>query len=905
MIHINNDDEIHVEINTGTFAFSSNAMATGNQPSFPIFNSKTFLNNKQVDIMEYGLPFLKFNRDEIQHFKFTNHTPYYFNLHFHGFNNNAFIDGTSYTAEFGENTKIGKTLEFSVQTKNNSMFSWFHPHVGMLSSPLVYSGLFGIYEVSDIFSKKIEKNFNYGDNSIILVYSDADLNITGTLNNRRLNDNNWRGFYGAINGQLCLNWTLGHLMPFYTKTLSHTSTKNLFKISLLNGTASFRSVYLGVCDKHKNIRPFYYIQSDCGFRNPVEMTILSISPAERATILFDLNDFEDQEATIFFYNFDLTYIFSQLNNVYLNSEKQVVTMFGEKYNCGTQFVPGVQYLSNTFDKKPFLHIKYVNQNHDSQNNKSDSLKRCIEKIKKIVFGYNYNLISKMSDEKISTNYFSLLNSFYYYNLPNVQNCSTRQMVFNMMSYPDKNVTEWINMAPRVYVDMWNSYEYEQWKLTKSDAFLPSCLFFIKPPSEYENYKDFSTNTLTITISENFLNLQTLIIQFPTSEKPLNIKQWVNIVNTSYKATQLDLPNKKYNYLSDILELEWSDYLLEQYYLWNNSETYKKSIFIKTILMKNINKSEYTIEFLGNYKLLNFFGKTLGATLPGKNMLMVEQLPLKNYGILGNVSIFFGMWGQMIFYMLIGMILGMHIGMQIGMLFGVMKPIIMKIGMYVGMYSFMAVEMGFTKITIAFFITILVQIYILFILYFKKKNLLYIVVPIIFTIIIYFMIHIFPLYTRNNSTLKQIQVTQGSKNGLNVLYTPTLVISPFGSYKGLVDGYMNDLFMNFSVKKNATEQWLFTNLDTNNVHPLHFHLTSGYVDPTSKYMSDCLKAPDFQNLLYSKDTYAIGIQQTLPFYLKFSNYSSSEGKVKNLGYFYHCHFMLHHDMNMMGQYFVTE
>jgi len=168
-----------------------------------------------------------------------------------------------------------------------------------------------------------------------------------------------------------------------------------------------------------------------------------------------------------------------------------------------------------------------------------------------------------------------------------------------------------------------------------------------------------------------------------------------------------------------------------------------------------------------------------------------------------------------------------------------------------------------------------------------------------------MIHIFPLYTRNNSTLKQIQVTQGSKNGLNVLYTPTLVISPFGSYKGLVDGYMNDLFMNFSVKKNATEQWLFTNLDTNNVHPLHFHLTSGYVDPTSKYMSDCLKAPDFQNLLYSKDTYAIGIQQTLPFYLKFSNYSSSEGKVKNLGYFYHCHFMLHHDMNMMGQYFVTE
>jgi len=901
LIHIREDDELHVNINTGTFQFSPNAMATGNQPSFPIFQSTTYINNQEVDRMSYGLPFIRFNKNERQQFSFTNNTPYFMNLHFHGYNCNAFMDGTSYTAQFGKDTKIGSTLTYNNKTTNNSMFSWYHPHVGLLSAPLIYSGLYGIYEVSDDFSKKLDPFFEYGSNEIILVYSDADLNITGTLNNRRLNDNSWRAFYGLINGQICLQWTLGNIMPFYTHTLKHVSNQNLCKISMLNGTVSFRTVYLGVSDKHKRIHSFYYIQTDCGLRYPSKMTILSIAPAERVTILFDLRDFEDGEAILFFYNFDLSYIFSQLNNVYLNDKKNIVNMFGEPYHCGNQSIPGVQYLSDTFDIKPFLHIFYKKNNRHHED-----IQDCLTIIKQTVFGNNYDYIVNLSEKELHKQYVSLLNPFYFYNLPITTDCPTRQIIFTMPSYPDKEITEWVIMQPRVYVDMWNSYEYQQWKKTGSDAFLPSCLFIIRGESDIKNYSSFQNNKLTITIYDSFLPIQTIDLFFPVSNEPLTIKEWVNMVNKMYNNTHISLPNKRYRLLSDVITFEWKHYLYQQYYLWNNTQTYRDSIFIKTVLLKNINHSEYTITFNANYKLLSFFGKSLGSTLPGKNMQMAEQIPLKAYGPVGLVKIFFGMWGLMIFYMLIGMYLGMYIASKINMSLHFGSMLLMKLGMYVGMYSFMAIEMGFTKITITFFCAILIQLFILYACYLKHAPIIYVTLSIIFTTILYFIIHILPRYKRNNDSLQQIQVTEGSKNGFNVLPISNSVsfsIPPNGSYQGIVDGYMNDMFMNFSVKKNTTEKWIFTNLDTNNVHPLHFHLTSGYVDTQSTEMSDCLHTPEFTTLLYSKDTYALGIQQTIPFYLKFSNYSSLDGRIKHLGFFYHCHFMLHHDMNMMGQYYV--
>lgn len=906
LININENDKVHIDINTGLYRFSSNAAQTGKKSNFPIFNSSISINNQLVNIMSYGLPFIKFKRNSRQNISFSNHTPYYFNIHFHGLNCTAYLDGTSYKAQFGAGTELGVTMNYQFHVFNNSMLSWMHPHVGMISSQLIYSGLYGIYEIVDDFSEQLDNYFDYEDNYLILVYSDLDLNLDGSVNNWRLNYNNWRGFNGMINGQVCLNWTLGNLWPFYTKSLYHKTSNNLFKISMLNGTPSFRTVYLAVCNKHNKPQPFYFIQTDCGFRNPFKTTILSISPAERVSIIFDLNDFEDGEVIISFYNFDLTYIFSTFENVYLNNKNKIVDMFNQEYNCGLNRIPGVQYFSNTYELKPFLYIK--NTSNNKNNFYGEKLETCLKIIQKIVFGSNFQVLNLNSEKLLNKKYFHYLNEKYYYNLPDFKNAPTRQVIFNMLSYPNKGVSDWINMAPKVFSDMWNSYEYEQWVKTRSDKYLPSCLFIITGQSKYINYKKFECNHLTIEINNLFNNLQTIVIEFPVTNEPLNIKQWIELVNSCYKKVKLDLPNKKYKYLSDILDLDWTDFLLENYYLWNNESTYKNSIFIKTVLMKNQNKSEYKIKLTANYRLLQFFGKCIGATLPGRNMIMVKDIPLKKYGIIGNTGQFFGMWGVMILFMLVGMYIGMQLASKISiwLMVGNMK-LMMKVGMYIGMYSFMSLDMGFTRITTIFLNMIMLGIFLFFIFYYKNMSLIPIISGIVITILVYLIIYILPMRKRNNANMQKLHLTQGDKQGFNILLHknefPSINIDANSTYTGIVDGYMNDNLMNFSVKKNSTEKWLFTNLDTNNAHPLHFHLTSGYADVDEQ--NNCLSNKQFNHLLYSKDIYSIGIQQTLPFYLKFSNYDSSQGKIKNLGYFYHCHFMLHHDLNMMGQYYVHD
>jgi FtsP/CotA-like multicopper oxidase with cupredoxin domain len=161
----------------------------------------------------------------------------------------------------------------------------------------------------------------------------------------------------------------------------------------------------------------------------------------------------------------------------------------------------------------------------------------------------------------------------------------------------------------------------------------------------------------------------------------------------------------------------------------------------------------------------------------------------------------------------------------------------------------------------------------------------------------------------------------------------LVITPYdsmnsdrennGCYKGFIDGFMNDCLLNFSVKKNSSEKWFYFNMDAQDTHPFHFHLTSGYTNlcpnNNSKY-NDYFEENPFKpnlfrtdnfytGLLYSKDTISIPSQNWLGFNLCFNNYTSLDTSISNhkfikLGYMYHCHYLVHHDMGMMGQYYVN-
>ena len=93
------------------------------------------------------------------------------------------------------------------------------------------------------------------------------------------------------------------------------------------------------------------------------------------------------------------------------------------------------------------------------------------------------------------------------------------------------------------------------------------------------------------------------------------------------------------------------------------------------------------------------------------------------------------------------------------------------------------------------------------------------------------------------------------------------------------------------------------MDSQDSHPFHFHMTSGFIIKQNSETSLCIQDPKFNYMNYSKDNYSIPPQQSVSFGIKFPNHNSTQGQIPWLGYMYHCHYMTHHDMSMMGQYFV--
>jgi FtsP/CotA-like multicopper oxidase with cupredoxin domain len=156
-------------------------------------------------------------------------------------------------------------------------------------------------------------------------------------------------------------------------------------------------------------------------------------------------------------------------------------------------------------------------------------------------------------------------------------------------------------------------------------------------------------------------------------------------------------------------------------------------------------------------------------------------------------------------------------------------------------------------------------------------------------------------------LQTLQMYGGTRDGITMQPPDkdgnfSFLVFPKETYAGFVDGIQNDNFMNFSIVQGVSEKWVYHNLDNQDSHPLHFHLTSAYMNPEEEENQWTLQYP-YQPYGYSLDSYGVPPQQTLSFYLAFLKHNSFEGQISYLGYMYHCHFMTHHDMMMMGQYFV--
>ncbi len=953
---LKDDDEVKIVICNTQHQFSTNAAPSGTNPKTnPIFGTITYINDKKFLETSYGFPFIRFKRGSKPKITYRNDTKFTFNIHYHGLNTVGSIDGTAMELLFGNSTMLGPevTLEFPKITNNYALL-WFHSHNMFISIELIYAGLLGLLQIVDDESEYLTKNFEYSNNQILLSTLDMDFNEDGTQTSVNLPVDENRSCFSTINGISAVSWydkfnvSNSCNNSNYVNLLCHKVTKNVVKIDILNGALNWRVVHVGVCDKHNKIKPFYLVQTDGSLINPKEVTMAWVPVAGRISLIFDLNDFKDNKAYLFYYNYDLTEIFgTELGNISNdNNTNNINTLIATTPDFNTVVnatpyptpIPSSPPSLNTSslnggDISPSLTsgggnqqqnpsklnyppVKLVDQiNQPLENGQIPvpkeftikkflkiklidceeylSLSETIRQIRKIVFGkdnyeqFKHEIVKQNFEYEPQFNYISLLNDKYFYNLPNFCSNSKYKGIRNIMLFSEMDnncqptnpfgTTECVNGANRIMCDLWNSdqldldWALQQYNLNPNNfkpPVLPTSKFRIfKTNDEYSNAAMISNDTLKIQFFNNPIYygdnmskcntpIQEITIIFPETGYCglLNIQEWIDLVNDTFDKTAINLG--RFTKLSQILQCDWSFYPYSYSYLTN------KAVYIKSAIIKTINKSNYFIKFSAKWTLLQFFGKSMtGDTLNTDNSFLTQNR--KKYALIRSRN--------------------------------------NKSNNNLTVNNKNNNSNTSNKL-----------------LECQKNPSQYIRCDeeAIYGIYDNAIEQFFPFYATNDQNV-QLPIACMKRSG-------ELIITSTQTFIGIYDGYSNPNLWSFGAKFRSTETWNYINLDTADSHPIHFHLTSGFasISENSKLnTSNCTVNPKSNTLncnrtnylysnqqIYSRDIYQVGPNQEIAFDLTWPHYPSSKTtespEIRCLGGVIHCHFLPHNDVNsMMVQYFV--
>jgi FtsP/CotA-like multicopper oxidase with cupredoxin domain len=535
----------------------------------------------------YGIPTIVIKKDHIYNFRYQNSTGQMLNIHYHGMNADSNMDGALTEVMFGEHTKIGPVWKRGPQyVYNNSGMIINHPHPMFESSAFVYGGMAGVLKIVDDYSKLLDKYFKLGDNELILLSEDYDLYENGKIDCRNLYLDQWVPQFNAINGQITHNWGDENSDSPYIQEMEHkVCCNNIVKLDLINATCSFQNLYYGVCDKNNVLKDFYIIETESGFRLPFKTNNLLINTYNRFSIIFDLNDFEDNEAYVFHFN---------LKHPEIGS-------------------PDItQYLNNTELYKKFLTIEFDDDECTVRNTDIEDVLEVIEKI--VLGGSDYE-----EEYLTGANYIEYLNPKYFYNLPLKETkVRNRGFAFFVESADTLNgASEYLDVQQRIMADLWTDHAYESWKITGNHKYLPTIKFKIAKYKygilEYTNYKMMDNHLLNVQIynPETDELLETVVINFPETE-PINIVEWKALVDKYLSRAQVrTIPG--FSRLSEMLTYSWEDKLFELAYTDGEIDPVK----IKTVMVKTVNNTNYKIKLNANWQLLNFFGKPIGAMAMGE------------------------------------------------------------------------------------------------------------------------------------------------------------------------------------------------------------------------------------------------------------------------------------------------
>ncbi len=192
-------------------------------------------------------------------------------LHWHGLRVDGKNDGGPHSG-----IKPGETWEPEFTIVQPAATLWYHPHMMHMTAKQVYEGLAGLFYIEDEVSEQLAIPKEYGINDFPLVVQDKRLDSNGNMQYDPGMTDIMMGLYGNA---FLVN---GAISPYLEVP------KGMVRLRLLNGSNG-RTYHFEL----SNSQPFYQIASDGGFlEEPVEMTSIRMSPAERAEILVDFSKLE-------------------------------------------------------------------------------------------------------------------------------------------------------------------------------------------------------------------------------------------------------------------------------------------------------------------------------------------------------------------------------------------------------------------------------------------------------------------------------------------------------------------------------------------------------------------------------------------------------------------------------------
>lgn len=212
-------------------------------------------------------PTLHLSTGETANISFENNVQEITNLHFHGLNVSAAVEG-------GVESTIGinGTSNYTFTVNNRAGLYWYHPHVSRLAGKQLYLGLGGLFKVSD--AEESALNLPSGGKEMNIVLADKRFNEDDTMFYGPCIAEKIAGYFGET---VLVNGISGPVKDVSTRIyrlrMLNASTARIYSLGLDNDTLTF------------NI-----IGSDGGLlANKATANTIYLAPGERIDALVDFS----------------------------------------------------------------------------------------------------------------------------------------------------------------------------------------------------------------------------------------------------------------------------------------------------------------------------------------------------------------------------------------------------------------------------------------------------------------------------------------------------------------------------------------------------------------------------------------------------------------------------------------